>query len=143
MFAKNYYLHCTSIFMSLKSVCQIFKILFQTGDINIFVLRGVFFNTYVQLKSSFSDKKNISEEIWDTLWYRSYWKLLWQSIKGKFHHWQKLELCKLFTVQNYAENANGDVPLTVENVRCFQFLWVQPPHMFFLCKRYFYSMTLM
>ena len=63
MFAKNYYLHCTSIFMSLKSVCQIFKILFQTGDINIFVLRGVFFNTYVQLKSSFSDKKNISEEI--------------------------------------------------------------------------------
>ena len=46
--------------MSLKSVCQIcqiFKILFQTRDINIFVLRGVFFSTYVQLKSSFSDKK--------------------------------------------------------------------------------------
>ena len=43
--------------MSSKSVCQIFKILFQTGDINIFVLRGVFFNRYVQLNSSFSDKK--------------------------------------------------------------------------------------
>ena len=40
----NYFLlHCTSIFMSSKSVSQIFKILFQTGNINIFVLRGVFF----------------------------------------------------------------------------------------------------
>ena len=36
---------------------QIFKILFQTGDINIFVLRGVFFSRYVQLRSSFSDEK--------------------------------------------------------------------------------------
>ena len=39
------------------SVSEIFKILFQTGDINIFVLRGVFFSGYVQLKSSFSDEK--------------------------------------------------------------------------------------
>ena len=37
---------------------QVFKILFQMGDINIFVLRGVFFSGYIQLKSSFSDKKN-------------------------------------------------------------------------------------
>ena len=36
---------------------EIFKILFQTGDINIFVLRSVFLSRYVQLKSSFSDKK--------------------------------------------------------------------------------------
>ena len=43
--------------MSSKSVPQIFKILFQTGDINIFVLRSVFFSRSVQLKSSFSDKK--------------------------------------------------------------------------------------
>ena len=43
--------------MSSKSVSQIFKILFQTGDINTFVLRGAFFGRYVQLKSSFSDKK--------------------------------------------------------------------------------------
>ena len=35
--------------MSLKSVSQIFKILFQTGDINTIVLRGVFFSRYVQL----------------------------------------------------------------------------------------------
>ena len=39
---------------------QIFEILFPTGDINIFVLRGVFFSRYVQLKSSFCDEKNIS-----------------------------------------------------------------------------------
>ena len=45
---------------------QILKILFQTGDINTFVLRGVFFNRYVQIKGSFFDKKYISGEI-DTL----------------------------------------------------------------------------
>ena len=50
--------------MSSRIVSQIFKILFQTGDINIFVLRGVFFSKYVQLKSSFTDKKKkISGEI--------------------------------------------------------------------------------
>ena len=40
--------------MSSESLSQIFKILFQTGDINILALRGVFFSTYVQLKISFS-----------------------------------------------------------------------------------------
>ena len=53
--------------MSSKIVSQIFKILFQTGDINIFLLRGVFVSRYVQLKSSFSDDKNINGEILDTL----------------------------------------------------------------------------
>ena len=47
----------TSIYMSSKSVSQIFKILFQTGDTNIFVLHGVFFSRYVQLKRSFLTKK--------------------------------------------------------------------------------------
>ena len=68
-------LHCTSIFMSSKSVSQIFKNLFQTGDINIFVLPGIFFryvlflsfSRYVQLKGSYSDEKNIRVEIRDTL----------------------------------------------------------------------------
>ena len=46
---------------------QTFKTLFQTGDINIFVLRSVFFSRYVQLKSSSSDEKNVRGEIWDTL----------------------------------------------------------------------------
>ena len=49
--------HCTSIFMSSKNVSQIFKILFETGDINVFVIRGVFFSRYVQLKSFFSNEK--------------------------------------------------------------------------------------
>ena len=43
--------------MRLKSVSHILKILFQTGDINIFVLRRIFFSRYVQLNSSFSDEK--------------------------------------------------------------------------------------
>ena len=52
--------------MSWKSVSQIFKILFQTGDINIFVLRGVFFSRYVQLKSSFSDQKKAAVKSLET-----------------------------------------------------------------------------
>ena len=43
--------------MSSKCVSQIFKILFQTGNINIFVLRGVFFNGYVQKKYPFLTNK--------------------------------------------------------------------------------------
>ena len=43
--------------MSSKSVSQISKILFQTGDINILVLRGVLFSTYIQLKNFFLTKK--------------------------------------------------------------------------------------
>ena len=49
--------------MSSKSVSQIFKTLFQTGDINVFVLCGVLFSTYVQLKSYFSGVKKLSGEI--------------------------------------------------------------------------------
>ena len=102
--------------MSSKSVSQIFKIIFQTGDINIniFVHCGVFFSGYVQLKSSFSDKNNISGKIWDSLQQRSYRKLTWQSIKGKLHHWQKLELCKVVhNVKNYTDNANGGLLLRI------------------------------
>ena len=51
--------------MNSKSVSQIFKILFQAGDINVFVLCGVLFSTYVQLKSYFSDVKKLSGEILD------------------------------------------------------------------------------
>ena len=39
---------------------QIFEILFLTGDIDIFVLRGVFFGRYVQLKSSLFDEKTLA-----------------------------------------------------------------------------------
>ena len=37
-------------------------------------------------------------------------------------------------MQNYTDNANGNVPLTVENVWYFWFIWVQDAHMFF-CKK--------
>ena len=49
--------------MSSKSMSQIFEILFQAGDVNVFVLRSVFFSRYVRLKSSFSDEKNIKKKI--------------------------------------------------------------------------------
>ena len=82
--------------MSSKSLSQIFKILFQTEDINIFVLRGVFFSRYVQLKSSFSEEKTsaVKSETRFSL-VEKLSKSTRQNIKGKFHHWQKLELCKV------------------------------------------------
>ena len=49
--------------MSSKRMSQIFTILFQIGDINIFVLCGVFFSRYVQIKSSFFAEENISGEL--------------------------------------------------------------------------------
>ena len=122
MFAKNYHLHCTSIFMSLKSVCQIFKILFQTRDINIFVLRGVFSSTYVQLKSSFSDKKKHQRGNLRHFSREAIENYCGKVLKENSIIGRSWKLCKLFIVQNYTENANEDVPLTVENVRCFQFL---------------------
>ena len=100
--------------MSSKILSQIFIILFQTGDINIFVLCDVFFSTYVplQLKSSFSDEKNISGDVR---------KLTWQSIKKQNSiigsgSWSSP---KLFIVQDYSENVNGDVSLIVKNVSYF------------------------
>ena len=51
--------------MSSKTTPEIFKVLFQTGNINIFFLGDVIFSRYVQLKSSFPNENNISREIWD------------------------------------------------------------------------------
>ena len=58
--ARDFYLH------ELKK-CQFF---FQTGDINIFVLLAIFFNRYVQLKSSFCPKKKASVVESETLFSR-------------------------------------------------------------------------
>ena len=55
------------LYLWAQKLCLIFLKPYFTGDINIFVLRGVFFSRYVLLKSSFSGEKNISAEIWDTL----------------------------------------------------------------------------
>ena len=46
---------------------QIFKILFQAGDVHIFILCCVLFSAHVQLKSLFSGGKIVNGNIWDTL----------------------------------------------------------------------------
>ena len=46
---------------------QTYKILLQTGDINIFVLRDVLFSRYFQLKSSFSNEKNLRHTLVEKL----------------------------------------------------------------------------
>ena len=56
---KKFFCCILLLYLWAQKVFQIFKILFQSGDINIFVYRGVFFSRYVQLKSLFSDKKKI------------------------------------------------------------------------------------
>ena len=53
--------------MSSKKLSQTFKILFQTGNINIFVIPGVLFSKYLQLKSSFSDEKNLKLNLMNIL----------------------------------------------------------------------------
>ena len=55
------------LYLWAQKMSQIFKILFQTGDINIFALRSVFFSRYVQLQKLLFWRKNINGEIWDTL----------------------------------------------------------------------------
>ena len=71
--------------MSSKRVSQIFKILFQTGDINIFVLRGVFFSRYVQLKSSLTKKTSVVKS--ETHFSReAIENHRGKVIKGKFQH---------------------------------------------------------
>ena len=98
------------LFAWAQKVCpKIFENLFQTEDINIFVPHGVLFSRNVQLKSS---------EIWDTFEKN----LTWQSVKRKFHNWQAQQSwssSKLFIMQNYTDNANGNMPLTVQNVWYF------------------------
>ena len=102
--------------MSLKKVSQIFKILFQTGDINIFVLRGVFFSRYVQLKSSFSDEKTSAVKSETNFSREAIGNQLCKVLKKNSNIGRSWSSAKLFIVQNYTENTNGDVPLTVENV---------------------------
>ena len=119
----KFLLRCTFIFMSSKSLSQIFKILFQTEDINIFVLRGVFFSRYVQLKSSFSDEKTsaVKSETRFSL-VEKLPKLTRQNIKGKFQHWQKLELCKVIQSARPQWKRWWDEPLIGGNVWYFYFL---------------------
>ena len=68
---------------------QILKILFQTGDI---FLCGFFCSRYVQLKGSFSDEKKHHQS---NLRHNLVEKLSKINV-AKFHHWQKLGLCKVF-----------------------------------------------
>ena len=94
-----------------QKLSQIFKIFFQTGDINIFVLRGVFFSRNIKLKSSFSDEKTSAVKS-ETHFSRE----PTEDQRGKVLKENSIIGRNLFIVQNYTENANGDVPLTVEHV---------------------------
>ena len=89
----QFLLHCTFILMSSKSASQIFKILFKTRDINClpFVVSFLvdIFNWKVFLTKN-HQRRNLRHTFVE-----NYRKLTWPSIKGKFHHLQKLELSKV------------------------------------------------
>ena len=94
-----FYIFCCIVILFMSSKAQklllkFLKIFLQTGDTNIFVLRGVFCSRYVQLKSSFSEDKTSAVKS-ETHLSRELCKLMWHSIKEKFHHLQRLELCKI------------------------------------------------
>ena len=55
--AKNFLPHCVSICINSKSMSEVFKIIFSTGDINIFDDGGSISVLYFQIKSSFSCEK--------------------------------------------------------------------------------------
>ena len=88
-------LHCTSISMSSKIVSQIFNILFQTGNINIFIPHGALFSIDIQ-------QALFLPSIWDSQ------SLTWQSIKRKYHNWKKLEPCKVVHDAKLNRRADGD-----------------------------------
>ena len=85
--------------MNSKIVSEIFKILFQTGDINIFVLSFI--------------KNPISKSYFklEVLIFLSFLLLKENSIIGR--SWSS---ANMFIMQNYIDNAIRNVPLTVDNV---------------------------
>ena len=94
-FLEQLLLYYTSICMNSKSVSQISLRSYFKLETLIFLPFVKSFLADMLTKSSFSNKNDIRGEVWDKSYKRSYQKLTWQSIKGKFHNWQKLELCKV------------------------------------------------
>ena len=93
--------------MSSESVSQIFKILFQTGNINIFVLRGVFFSRFVQLKSYFLTKKTSAVKSETYCSRGAIGNLHGKVLKENSIIRRGWSSAMLFIMQNYTFNANG------------------------------------
>ena len=113
---KKILLHCTSIRISSKPVSQTFKILFQTGDINLYVLRGVFLADLPNYKTPFLTKKTstVKSEIHFSREAIKVYRgkvLKKNSIIGR-----SCSSANLFIIHDYIKNAKEDVPLRVENV---------------------------
>ena len=107
---KSVLVNCTSICMSSKILSHIFKIIFQTRNIKFFVLLGASFSRYIQLKGSFSDEK-ISTVIFETHFSSEAIRIkCCKVLKESFIIGRCWSSAKLFIMQNYIDNANGDVP---------------------------------
>ena len=84
-----------------------------------YVLCSVLFSRYVQLKSSFFDKKkhqgwNLRHTLGEKLS-----KINVAKYQKKIPSLTEVEALQLFIMQDYTESANGDVPLIVGNVWYF------------------------
>ena len=102
--------------MSSKNLTQIFKNLFQTCDFNIFVLRGVFLVDMFNYKSPFLTKKTSAVKSKTRFRTEDIENLRGKVLKENSITGRSWSSAKLFIMQNYTDNANGDVPLTVEKV---------------------------
>ena len=99
---------------------QIFKLLYQTWDINFFVPRRDIFSGNVELRNSFPDKKKILAVKSETYFSREGIKFECGKVLMEYsiirRNWSFEDL---FIMQNYTGNVNGDVSLTVDNAWYF------------------------
>ena len=75
-----------------------------------------YFSMYVQLKSSFSDIKTLVVKFELYFWREAVENKCGKVLKQNTIIGKSWSSAKLFINQNYTDNPNGDVPLTVENV---------------------------
>ena len=101
---------------------QILKLLYQTWDINTFVPRRDIFSGNVELRNSFSDEKKILAVKSETYFSREGIKFECGKVLMEYSIIRRNWSCaNLFIMQNYTDNVNGDVSLTVDNAWYFQF----------------------
>ena len=157
MFAKNCHLHwiagganilckyiiyCT--YFSISGVAFVVPFLCYFQKLQLLVLKNCelifvalyfYYTRYFQLKSSLSDEKKTSAVTSEIHFSKeAIENYCGKLLKKNYIVGRSWSSAKVFIVQNYTENTNGDVDLTAQNVWYISFLWAQGAHMFFLYK---------
>ena len=119
------------LFLGSQKVCLRFlKSDFKLGILMFLAFVASFWVDILNWKAPFLMKKHRQ---WN---WRHFSREAFRNLRGKVlkensvsgRSWSS---AKLFIMENYTGNANGDVPVKVENMWHFCFLWVQDAHMLF------------